>query len=64
MEAISMADESARIDQDRCIGCGLCVTACESGALCLLERSERQEPYESFRELTKKQVEDKMRAQV
>jgi ferredoxin len=62
MAAITMEDEMARIDLDRCIGCGLCVTACESGALFLRERPKRQEPCASFKDLTKKQVEDKMRA--
>lgn len=33
-------DETARIDLERCIGCGLCVTTCPSEALSLLQKSE------------------------
>jgi electron transport complex protein RnfB len=34
------------VDRDRCIGCGLCVTTCPSGALKLKAKpaGERQEP--------------------
>ena len=33
-------DDIARIDLERCIGCGLCVTTCESEALSLMRKSE------------------------
>jgi ferredoxin len=39
MRAITVA-ESARIDGERCIGCGLCVTACDFQAVSLLPKPE------------------------
>jgi ferredoxin len=39
MDAIAMeAEEVARIDLQRCIGCGLCVSSCPEGALRLEQR--------------------------
>ena len=38
MEAIRISDEGACIDTMRCIGCGLCVTKCNFGALKLETR--------------------------
>jgi ferredoxin len=32
----------ARLDEERCLGCGVCVRACRPGALALRERSERR----------------------
>jgi ferredoxin len=32
----------ARLDEDRCLGCGVCVRACGQGALTLRERGERK----------------------
>jgi Fe-S-cluster-containing hydrogenase component 2 len=33
MDAFTQVDEQFALDADRCIGCGLCVTTCPSGAL-------------------------------
>ena len=34
-------DDVAHIDLDRCIGCGLCVTDCPTGALVLVQKAEK-----------------------
>jgi len=36
-----MGDEHAVLNADRCIGCGLCVSTCPSGAL-VLERKPQE----------------------
>ena len=36
-----MVDEHAVVNSDRCIGCGLCVSTCPSGAL-MLERKPQE----------------------
>lgn len=38
MEAIDITDQGARVNLARCIGCGLCVTKCNFGALKLATR--------------------------
>jgi ferredoxin len=37
MKAITIIDEVANIEKNKCIGCGLCVTGCPEQAL-LLQR--------------------------
>jgi Fe-S-cluster-containing hydrogenase component 2 len=37
-------DGKVRVDRERCIGCGLCVTTCPSGALRLVENPRRKVP--------------------
>lgn len=42
MQALSSdEDDALTIDRDRCIGCGLCTTTCESGALRLRIKDEK-----------------------
>jgi ferredoxin len=38
MEALRMAGGTAELDPDRCIGCGLCISSCPSGALVLARK--------------------------
>jgi len=44
MDAIQIENKKAIIDLDRCIGCGLCVTACKKEALRLLEKTKKTIP--------------------
>jgi Fe-S-cluster-containing hydrogenase component 2 len=44
MEAIEV-NGHAKILDERCIGCGLCVTTCETGALSLERKSTEELPY-------------------
>jgi Fe-S-cluster-containing hydrogenase component 2 len=37
-------DGKMQVDRERCIGCGLCVTTCPSGALRLVEKEQRKVP--------------------
>ncbi len=45
MEAISLDDDHAVQDLDRCIGCGLCVTTCPTESLSLVRKPESEQPY-------------------
>ena len=38
MDAITV-DDTARVDPDRCIGCGLCVPECPSEALVMRQKT-------------------------
>jgi len=42
MEAINIVNDKAVVNLDRCIGCGLCVTTCTTGALQLKKKPEDQ----------------------
>lgn len=40
VKAITMVEDVASVDQQECIGCGLCVSGCPAGALVLIEREK------------------------
>lgn len=44
MEALEMGDEGLLFHEHRCIGCGLCVTTCTTGALSLDRKPESEQP--------------------
>jgi len=42
MEAITIVSDTHKINLDRCIVCGLCVTTCSTGALSLVRKADEQ----------------------
>jgi electron transport complex protein RnfB len=44
VHAIESGEEAYRVIQDKCIGCGLCVSACPSEAIQLVRKEERVPP--------------------
>lgn len=60
MEAITAMDKKAvSISLNRCIGCGICVTRCPSGALSLMKKPEEYTPPQTFGALLDKINKDK-----
>jgi ferredoxin len=46
MEAVYLASDGlATLDLDRCIGCGLCVPTCPTGALSLARKPRDEQPF-------------------
>jgi len=43
-DALRAGDGPTRVDLDRCIGCGLCVSTCSTGALSLRPRQHASVP--------------------
>ena len=50
VDALSLADEFPSLDEDLCIGCGLCVSRCPTSAARIREKTD-QSPAQNFREL-------------
>ena len=51
VKAVEMDGEAAKVSPDRCIGCGLCVTACAPEAITLQKRAAEPETHGTFQEL-------------
>jgi Fe-S-cluster-containing hydrogenase component 2 len=51
MEALSMKDDVAQVDSKRCIGCGLCISTCQAGAMVLRPRAAVNVPVENSMQL-------------
>jgi Fe-S-cluster-containing hydrogenase component 2 len=45
MDALSMDNEKAVLDLNRCIGCGLCVSTCPTLSLSLVRKPKAEQPY-------------------
>jgi len=48
MDALSINNEKALLNSDRCIGCGLCVSTCSAGSLTLQRKSKQEQFYVPF----------------
>ncbi|MBN2397787.1 MAG: 4Fe-4S binding protein [Deltaproteobacteria bacterium] len=59
MKAIEIIDDVAVLTPERCIGCGLCVSACPIDAIELIKRKEPPEIFATGQELTMKMAEEK-----
>ncbi len=58
MDAISNGDVT-RVVEDRCIGCGLCVTTCPSGAMRLKEKAAPKTPPDDTKALYMKLLKER-----
>ena len=56
MDAISLVDDIAQVDPERCLGCGVCIRACSTEALNLVRRENIEDPPRSFAELIERQA--------
>jgi Fe-S-cluster-containing hydrogenase component 2 len=54
MEAISMVDELAVVNLDRCFGCGVCTATCPSDALHLNKKVRLHVPPKTHDDMYKK----------
>ena len=44
MEALQLENDEVVLTEDRCIGCGLCVTTCPTDSLVLVRKPESEQP--------------------
>jgi Fe-S-cluster-containing hydrogenase component 2 len=51
MDALSAADGSTKVDLDRCIGCGVCIPTCPTGAVTLRAKAQASVPPKDLKAL-------------
>ena len=51
MGAIEVVEDVARVDVERCIGCGLCTTACDTEAISMVPREYTPETPRTISEM-------------
>jgi electron transport complex protein RnfB len=54
MDALEMEDDSPSVNLDRCIGCGVCVSTCKSGACELIAKDTKHVPPKDSEAMYKK----------
>ncbi len=63
LAAIEVQDDHAHVNLDRCIGCGLCVSTCPTGALSMVQRKDAAVPPGTIPELGMRVLVEKGRLQ-
>jgi Fe-S-cluster-containing hydrogenase component 2 len=54
MEAIDRVNGYMEVNQDRCIGCGLCIPVCKNKAISLLKKEKEYTPPKDSKDMYKK----------
>jgi ferredoxin len=44
-------EDSASVDRNKCLGCGLCASDCPTDAIKLVLRPDREEPFDGIAEM-------------